>query len=1104
MTKIKSIGTKITLLMSCIILLGMASISILDYMQASNGILRQIQTDMQTNVKVSASQVATTIQMYKNDVELTASRKEIQSLDWSKQQPVLKADSQSYGFVSMAFTTIKGELTKYDNSKAEVTDREYFKQAMNGKTYMTTPEIGRTTGKLVIHIAAPVKDENKKVVGVVVGIINGEFLSDLCANIKCSASGTAFMVDENGTAIGNTIRGKVAKQDNTIADAKKDKSLASIAAVDELMIKGGEGLSSYTYSGVEKYVAYTRIPGTTWSIAVAVPYSDVTQQTNGILTSSILLTALCVIIAFLLCVLLVNLTVAKPVKETLTMIDELSKGRLKRRIKVKSKDEIGKMSAAMNVLADTLQNDILGSLKQLASGDMNIQITAKDKNDEIAPVVLETAKTVRAIVEDAGGIIEAVNAGELDKRCNAEKFSGEWKKLAQKINDLCDSVAEPIGEVRGVIRNISVNDYTVQVRGDYKGTFKALADDVNTVMDRLFEIQDIVSRAAKGDTARLAEFRAVGMRSENDTILPSLITMMTAVEELINEVNALSTEAVNGNVINARGNAEKFEGGFKKIIEGFNGTLEAVAAPLLEVETVLKNMSVNDYTVQVSGDYSGEFKKLAQSINNLQKRLTQIIESAVKISNGDISELESYRSLGKLSENDMLIPAFAQMMENIQMLIDETTQIANSAAQGKLDKRGDVTKFKGGYSSVVNSINDFLIAVDAPISEVVNVMTTLEATGRLDLKAVGEYEGKFKVLSDSVNSALARFQMIINLVSKYLMEMSKGNFNSTKMCDFGGDFQTLPVAINAILDSFNELLGNMTQTAAQVAAGAMQVSQGSQMLSQGATEQASSVEELSASIDDIAGKTRENAMSAGNASGLVDAVLKNAVSGKGQMNEMVKAMGAISESSKNISKIIKVIDDIAFQTNILALNAAVEAARAGQAGKGFAVVADEVRNLAAKSASAAKDTTLLIEGTVTKVEGGMTIANNTAKAFDDISEGIQNVAEIVTEIASASNEQATGISQIGGGLEQVSRLVQTNSATSEQSAAASEELSSQAAMLNEQVSRFTLREQGKGKVTESHPAENSVSDVHSAVSEEPKQQAAAIAIDLSADGFGKY
>jgi len=232
-------------------------------------------------------------------------------------------------------------------------------------------------------------------------------------------------------------------------------------------------------------------------------------------------------------------------------------------------------------------------------------------------------------------------------------------------------------------------------------------------------------------------------------------------------------------------------------------------------------------------------------------------------------------------------------------------------------------------------------------------------------------------------------------------------------------------------------------------------------LSQGATEQASSIEELTASIEEIAAQTNQNAHSAEQVNQLTQGAMTNAVQGNSQMKDMLQAMEQINDSSGSISKIIKVIDEIAFQTNILALNAAVEAARAGQHGKGFAVVAEEVRNLAARSANAAKETTVMIESSIKKVESGTKIAGDTASALEKIVGDISKVATIMTEITSASTEQAAGITQINQGVMQLSQVVQTNSATAEESASASEELAGQANLMREHVERFKVREQSR-------------------------------------------
>lgn len=272
------------------------------------------------------------------------------------------------------------------------------------------------------------------------------------------------------------------------------------------------------------------------------------------------------------------------------------------------------------------------------------------------------------------------------------------------------------------------------------------------------------------------------------------------------------------------------------------------------------------------------------------------------------------------------------------------------------------------------------------------------------------------------------------------------------------DKDLLGIAIRNMIAEENKVLTGIRQAVSEVSTGSDQVASASQALAQGSTEQASAIEQISASITDIAEKTRVNASHATETNNLVDNIRREAVAGNERMNDMVDAMTDINESSENISKIIKVIDDIAFQTNILALNAAVEAARAGVHGKGFAVVADEVRNLAQKSAQAADETSQMISDTIEKVEKGTTLVHETAGALGEIVTSIEKCESLTDGIAKASGEQALAISQINQALGQVSTVVQTNSATSQQCAAASEELSAQAVKLREMVGIYKLKD----------------------------------------------
>lgn len=299
---------------------------------------------------------------------------------------------------------------------------------------------------------------------------------------------------------------------------------------------------------------------------------------------------------------------------------------------------------------------------------------------------------------------------------------------------------------------------------------------------------------------------------------------------------------------------------------------------------------------------------------------------------------------------------------------------------------------------------------------------------------------------------------IIGDIDQGLGEMAKGNLTAAPAIEYKGDFTSISDSSGLIMASLNSTLGQINQASDQVSNGSDQVSSGAQALSQGATEQASSVEELAAAIAEISTQIKQNSDNAQAANGLSNEAGTGATESNKQMQELIVAMDNISSKSNEIGKIIKTIDDIAFQTNILALNAAVEAARAGAAGKGFAVVADEVRNLAQKSAEAAKDTTALIEDTVAAVGNGTKIADETAKSLQKVVEKIVMVGDKIDQIAKASEEQSAASVQVTSGVEQISSVVQTNSATAEESAAASEELSGQAQMLKDLVGKFKLKD----------------------------------------------
>ncbi|MDR0198027.1 MAG: methyl-accepting chemotaxis protein [Oscillospiraceae bacterium] len=485
------------------------------------------------------------------------------------------------------------------------------------------------------------------------------------------------------------------------------------------------------------------------------------------------------------------------------------------------------------------------------------------------------------------------------------------------------------------------------------------------------------------------------------------------------------------------------------LVSGAKVGIAGVDISIGHINDLVKDIKLYETGFALIRDNYGEFFETGEFIKNLDDNGKKALSETAKAGSGDTYGI-------KLNGVDYL-DASGTLFNDYEIYVLAPKNEVNAEI----------------YASIMRFVIIFVVAltmvifiayfigknISKPLAALSAFMRRAALTGDIRLRPEdASLTEKYALIEDETGQTTSDCLAFVNHVSHISEELETvAGGDLTVDIELISDTDVMGKSLNHMVDKLSALFSDVHNSTVQVANGSKQIADGAQALAAGSTQQASAIAELSVSTAEISTKTKKNAEMASRAAEFGDLIMKSAEKGGLQMKEMVKAVNEINQASQSISKVIKAIDDIAFQTNILALNAAVEAARAGDAGKGFAVVAEEVRNLAAKSAEAAKNTGELISDSIGKAELGARIAGETSASFEEIVSGIGESTTIVKEIARYSQEQSNGISQINTGIEQVTQVVQQNSATAQQSAAASQQMNGQSEMLETLISQFKLK-----------------------------------------------
>jgi methyl-accepting chemotaxis protein len=776
-----------------------------------------------------------------------------------------------------------------------------------------------------------------------------------------------------------------------------------------------------------------------WMVGTGLYVDDIEVAYNQFLTTVIIGMVIVTVLSIVVSIFIARI-ITKPLQRGVEMMQEMRQGHLSVRLNMETRDEIGTLARNMDEFAESLQTNVVGTMRRISQGDLSQDVDISNPNDEISPTLHQTIVSLRGLVAEANTLSKAAVQGKLKTRGNAEQFGGSYREIVNGVNETLDAVIGPLNVAAKYVDDISKGKIPAKITDNYNGDFNEIKNNLNMAID--------------------------------------------AVNALVADATLLAKAAVDGKLA-TRADASKHHGDYRKIVQGVNDTLDSVIRPLNVAAEYVDRISKGDIPNKITDSYNGDFNEIKNNLNTCIDAVNALVADASLLAKAALEGKLATRADASKHGGD-----FRKIVQGVNDTLDSVINPLNVAAKYVDDiSKGNIPakitdNYNGDFNAIKNNLNTCIDAVNALVADA-NMLALAAVEGRLNTRAdATKHQGDFRKVVQGVNDTLDSVIVPVQEGTKFLARMADGDMTVRISSDYKGDHQLLKNSINTVSENLDKALQDVTNAVSATASASSQISSSTEEMAAGSQEQSSQANEVASAVEQMtktiidnsrnASTAAETAKKAKEAAGQGGKVVDETILGMKRIAEVVnvsaETVKALGKSSEQIGEIIAVIDDIADQTNLLALNAAIEAARAGEQGRGFAVVADEVRKLAERTTKATKEIASMIkqiqsdtsgavtsmnEGT-TEVSKGIKLADKAGESLGEIVNISQTVTDMITQIATASEEQSSTSEQISKNVEAISTVTSQTASGTQQVARAAEDLNRLTENLQNLIAKFKI------------------------------------------------